>query len=114
MPADPDEARVLHEIDLAERYRREGNEGRARVCARRAAGWAIRPTFRRETGQTPPGDVVVILRWYRDSTDAPVGLRRAAGRLAVSVTPEHSLPHAEDPLEDARAIVRSLVQRPSS
>jgi hypothetical protein len=113
MPADPEPGQVWHEIELAERFRREGNEGRARVCARRAAGWAIRPTFRQATGQTPPGDVVALLRWYRDLPEAPTDLRFAAGRLAVAVTTDHKLPHEEDPLEDARHLVRSLTSSTS-
>jgi len=108
MPAERDPGEVWHEIELAGRFRREGNEGRARVCARRAAGWAIRPTFRQATGRTPPGDVVALLRWYRDLPEAPPALRLAAGRLAVSVTTDHELPHEEDPLEDARELVRGL------
>jgi hypothetical protein len=103
MPEDPDLEQVLREIDLAERFRREGNEGRARVCARRAAGWALRSTFRQATGRPPPGDVVTILCWYRDLPQASARLRSAAGRLAVTVTASHELPHAEDPLDDARS-----------
>lgn len=33
--------KISHELAQAAKARAEGNEGRARVCARRAAGWAI-------------------------------------------------------------------------
>jgi hypothetical protein len=100
--------RVQHELRQAERFRSEGRIGRARVCARRAAGWAIGPAYRRSTGETPPGNAMSLLRWYHDSTDAPDHLRRAAGRLTTRVTRDHGLPHPEDPVEDARMLVEGL------
>ncbi len=111
MSGDSDAERVWRELDAAERFRKEGDEGRARVCARRAAVGRIRPTFQQMTGQAAPKDAVALLRWYREWTGAPTELRSAAGRLAVAVTTEHDLPHAEDPLADAGALVRSLIPR---
>ena len=114
MPADGEAEKVWREIERAAQFREEGNEGRARVCARRAAGWAIRPTFHQTTGRTAPPDVVALLRWYADWAGAPARLRSAAGRLAVAVTTDHNLPHPEDPLADASAIVWRLVPRTSA
>jgi len=42
--------------------------------------------------------------------DVPEDLRLAAARLTTRVTPTHELPHAEDPLEDAQAIVQALMK----
>ncbi len=100
--------RVRHELALAEQYRSEGNPGKSRVCARRAAGWAIRPLFQREEGAKPPSNVVALLRWFSESSLETQELRLAARRLTVAVTTEHALPHLQDPLEDARRIVEAM------
>jgi hypothetical protein len=100
--------RVDQEIEQAARFRAEGRLGRARVCARRAAGWAIGPTYRRSTGDAPPGSALTLLRWYRDFTGAPETLRRAAGRLTTHVTRDHALPHAQDPIDDAQMLIEAV------
>jgi hypothetical protein len=51
---------------------------------------------------------MTLLRWYRDLVGAPEPLRRAAGRLTTHVTHEHTLPHPEDPVEDARGLIEAL------
>jgi hypothetical protein len=103
---------IRRELSLAERARLEGREGRARVCARRAAGWSVGRFYRAEIGDIPPASALTLLRWYRDLPDAPGPLRAAAGRLTVTVDEEHRLPHADDPLEDARSLVRALAGIP--
>lgn len=108
MGPDPDHDRILKELSLAEQCRQDGREGQARVCARRAAGWSVRRLYRSTTGETPPGSVLALLRWYRDLPGAPKMLRAAAGRLTVSVDETHRLPHNEDPIDDARRLVREL------
>ncbi|HSR46771.1 MAG TPA: hypothetical protein VLL77_02170 [Anaerolineales bacterium] len=99
---------IRRELSQAERSRRNGQEGRARVCARRAAGWTIGRFYRSTTGDDPPSSALTLLRWYRDLPEAPGPLRAAAGRLTVAVNEDHRLPHPEDPLEDARSLVRAL------
>ena len=100
--------RVDQELEQAARFRAEGRLGRARVCARRAAGWAIGPIYRRSTGATPPVNALTLLRWYCDFAEAAEPLRRAAGRLTTHVTRDHALPHAEDPVDDARKLIDAL------
>jgi hypothetical protein len=100
--------RIEHELEQAARFRAEGRAGRARVCARRAAGWAIGPTYRRTTGAEPPASAIVLLLWYATFPEAPDPLRRAAGRLTTQVTEDHTLPHPEDPYDDACLLVDEL------
>jgi hypothetical protein len=106
-------SQIDHELQEAARFRAEGRAGRARVCARRAAGWAIGPTYRRSTGGEPPTNAMTLLRWYRDLTAAPERLRRAADRLTTRVTRDHDLPHPEDPVEDARMLIDALREGPA-
>jgi hypothetical protein len=100
--------RARMELERAAAARRGGREGRARVSARRAAGWSIAPFYRRATGETPPSNALALLRWLRDATGAPEDLRAAAARLTVPVDTDHRLPHQEDPLDDARLLVTTL------
>ena len=104
--------RVRAELERAERARSENNEGRARVCARRAAGWAVGFFFSKRSGGSVSRDALKLLEKYRDLEGAPENLRAAAGRLTTRVTQEHLLPHPTDPLSDARRIVRDLLDSP--
>jgi hypothetical protein len=46
-PATPIQ-KISQELKLARQSQASGNQGRARVCARRAAGWAIQEHLRRQ------------------------------------------------------------------
>ncbi|HMK09123.1 MAG TPA: hypothetical protein VK449_08860 [Anaerolineales bacterium] len=101
-------SRVDRELRQADHWRSQGRMGRARVCARRAAGWAIVPLYRQATGENPPASALRLLDWYRGFAAAPLHLRRAAERLTAHVDRDHNLPFAEDPIDDARRIVEGL------
>ena len=98
-------ARIKAELAYARAARLEGKEGRARVCARRAAGWAIAAHY----SHGRPLGALSQLRWLETNDEAPEQLRSAAGRLTEQVTEDHKLPHSEDPLQDARFIVAELL-----
>ncbi|OGO20880.1 MAG: hypothetical protein A2Z14_04095 [Chloroflexi bacterium RBG_16_48_8] len=103
------QARIEAEFMEARDSRAKGNEGRARVCARRAAGIAIGIYFERNTGESPPRSAYELLQWYSRREEIPDNLRESAERLTVRVTPEYKLPHIQDPLEDARFIVAAIL-----
>ena len=86
-----------------------GNEGRARVCARRAAGLAIGQYYEECMGERPPTSAYVLLQWFSDREEMPENLRDAARRLTVRVTPAYVLPHEEDPLEDAQLLIQAFL-----
>ena len=98
-------ARIEAELADARVARKNGREGRARVCARRAAGWAIAAHYpdSRQRG------AYSHLRWLESNAKVSQELRSAAGRLTVQIAEDHELPHSEDPLLDAEIIVRSLL-----
>jgi hypothetical protein len=98
------------ELRAAESARGEGEEGKARVHARRAAGWAAADYFHRVVGPSQPNGATECLRWFANRSELPAELREAARRLTVHVTVDHVLPHSEDPLADARMIVDNLAQ----
>jgi hypothetical protein len=103
--------RVAHEMELADAAMAAGRSGRARVCARRAAGLAARPLLEL-LGASPRGaSAMEALRALAALEGLPVGVRQAAGRLTTRVTEEFNLPHPQDPLEDARAVIQACLER---
>jgi hypothetical protein len=82
-----------------------GQPGKARVCARRAAGWAIREWYRRLGGAGWRGDALKQLARLRDDERAPEAVRQAAARLTTKVDEHHHVPFDADPLEDAQTLI---------
>jgi hypothetical protein len=85
------------------RARQAGNEGRARVCARRAAGQALR---RRYGAGREPGNAYTWLQWASSAGEVSDVVRRAAQRLAARVLPGGRPADDDDPLADAELILR--------
>lgn len=104
MDAAEGRARIAAELGQAIASRAAGNEGRARVCARRAAGFGLSLS---RGGSSRP-NAYDLLRQAADDRALPDPIRQAAARLSVRVTQAHRLPHAEDPLADARLILQAL------
>jgi hypothetical protein len=107
---DADQATVERELAQAHKARAAGNEGQARVCARRAAGIAIREWYKRRLGSSWHGDAVKQLQRLQADALAPEKVREAARRLTTRVDFDHTLPFEDDPLEDARLIISSLTK----
>ena len=82
-----------------------GNEGRARVCARRAAGWAAGQLWAARQETPAPKSAYSLLVWLSGAHEAPGPIRQAAHRLTVRIGPDQRLPHRQDPLDDAQAVV---------
>ena len=100
---------MRRELDDANRARIDGNEGRARVCARRAAGWAVSVKRSLTENIKIESNAYDMLRWLSQQADTPDAVRSAATRLTARVSHDHTLPFPEDPLEDARMIVEALL-----
>jgi hypothetical protein len=93
------------ELTRAVQAQLEGNPGKARVCARRAAGWAIRAYYQRIDGPHWGGDAMTQLKRLQNDAAVPEPVRAAAARLTTKVDFDHRLPFADDPVEDARGII---------
>lgn len=102
--------REIAELEAAAQTRLQGNEGRARVQARRAAGWAVGRFYARRFGDAAQRSAYTMLRWLNEQPDIDPALRAAAGRLITRVNHDHRMPFVEDPLDDARRIVETLNQ----
>jgi hypothetical protein len=98
--------RIWQELEAACQARKAGNEGQARVCARRAAGWALGPYIEANEGRPASINAYDNLRWLQRDSATPAPLRQAAQRLTARIRPDHSLPFEEDMLADALMIAR--------
>jgi hypothetical protein len=98
------------ELQRAESARLSGNEGRARVCARRAVGVAIREYYRRSGEDLPGASAYNHLRRLVEEDRLPPQVRQVAGHFLVRINEEHALPIPADLLAEARWLARQLLE----
>jgi hypothetical protein len=98
------------EFTRAEKARAKGNEGQARVCARRAAGIAIREYLTRQG--TPPTNpsAVDLLNLIKDDPRLSPDLKLIADHLTLRVTEEFKLPVDADLVAEARRLCDELLK----
>ena len=100
------------EIKQAEEARVAGNEGMARVCARRAAGHVLTEYYtRRELPFLGPS-AYDHLNTLKDLPDVPEQVREVARHFLVRITPEHILPVEADLIAEARWLADILLAEP--
>ena len=93
------------ELAAAVKASNDGNDGKARVCARRAValvaeGWLAglpEPLWR--------GDAMEHLRQIQRQPSFPLPVRQAAERLSTAVPRRDAAPFTTEPLADARVII---------
>lgn len=100
---------LQREFEMAEAARARGNEGQARVCARRAAGVALREYYARRGMVVRTSSAYDLLRIFMGLDDAPPGLREIAGHLTLRVTEEFKLPLDVDLVQEARTLCERLL-----
>jgi hypothetical protein len=98
-------SRIEVELTRAVQAQLEGNPGKARVCARRAAGWATRAYYQHIDGPHWGGDAMTQLKRLQNDAAVPEPVRAAAARLTTKVNFDHTLPFEADAVEDARGII---------
>ena len=97
------------EMDRAEQARARGNEGQARVCARRAAGVAAAEYFRRR-GQAPTsGSAIDILGQLALEPSLPAQAAPLLTHLLQQVDTEFKLPARVDLIAEARLLRHQLL-----
>ena len=85
-----------------------GNDGLARVCARRAVALAAQHWVEHRHLPSWHGDAMHQLRQIEGETTFPLPVREAAQRLLTKVTEQAQLPMTTDPITDARIILDHL------
>jgi len=101
-------ALIERELAAAEAARKAANEGKARVCARRAVALATEAWLERLPARRWHGDAMEHLRQIQQDASLPLPIRQAAERLSTTVTRRHAAPFATDPIGDARLIIAHL------
>jgi hypothetical protein len=103
------QAEIQAEFEKAEQARARGNEGQARVCARRAAGVAIREYMIRRGIRPPSKSAYDLLNIVRSDPRLSPELRRIAGHLTLRVNEEFRLPVNVDLIAEAKIFCDALL-----
>jgi hypothetical protein len=96
------------ELENAERSRLAGNEGRARVCARRAAGIAARDFLTRHGVRSHDTSAYAALRALAEFHGLAPDLQSAVAHLTTRVTKEFNLPMDADLIVEAQKLIGGL------
>lgn len=104
-------AEIRRELQNAEAALRIGNQGKARVCARRGAGIAIGYWLERHSGDRWGMDAMSRLAHVREDPTLPENVRAAALRLTTRITEQFTLPFSTSPLDDCRVIAGYFLEQ---
>src|ERR1041384_8784751 len=102
---------VEAEFQKARDARARGNEGQARVCARRAAGIAIREYLTRQGIRPPSASAYDLLNMLKDDPHLSPDLKLIADHLTLRVTEEFKLPVNVDLVAEARRFCEGLLKK---
>ncbi len=102
---------IEDEFKRAEQARTNNNEGQARVCARRAAGIAIREYLTRKGIRPPSTSAYDLLNLIKDDSLLSLDLRLIAEHLTLRVTEEFKLPVDADLVTEAHTLCDELLKQ---
>lgn len=97
--------KIERELQEAVEARKQHREGRARVCARRAASVAIAWLYRSQGKDVGENNALHLLNSIQTAPGIPDSVRQASERLSARITTDFRYPFSTDPLDDARIIV---------
>jgi len=98
------------EIEQAKAAREAGNEGMARVCARRAAGVVVGEYFHLKGVDLGKMSAYDRLHYLINQTSTPPEIRRIAEYFVLRVTPERTLPTDADLIAEACWLFTTLLR----
>jgi hypothetical protein len=97
------------ELEMALAARAAGNEGKARVCARRAAGLVLGEYFTRRGISPIKASAYDRLRTMQALGDVPSDVSRVVDHFLLRVDSNQQLPISVDLIEDARWLKSQLL-----
>ena len=106
-------ALIEQELAAAQAAQQDSNNGKARVCARRAVALATGAWLARLPSPRWRGDAMEHLRQIQQDASFPLPIRQAAERLSTSVTRQLATPFTIDPVADAKLIIAHLISTTS-
>ena len=99
------------EFEKAQQARINKNEGQARVCARRAAGIAIREYLTRNGTRIPSMSAYDLLNLLKEDALLPPDLKLVTDHLTVRVTEDFEFPVQADLIAEARVLCDWLLNQ---
>ncbi len=96
------------ELNAAQNARAQGNEGRSRVCARRAAGILLSAYFATHGIDYQRPSAYDKLRFFITLPDIPEEIHQVIEHFLVRVTPEYTLPVDADLIADVKWLYARL------
>lgn len=99
------ETEIAEELSRADHARGLGNEGMARVCARRAAGFALREYFSHLGEPVQDPSAYALMRRLEGMGSTPADIKLLAASLLTRVTTDYRLPDESDLLAQARQLI---------
>ena len=101
---------IESEFSKAREARIKGNEGQARVCARRAAGIAIREYLTRQGIHPPSASAYDLLNLLKNDPHLSPDLKLIADHLTLRVTEDFKLPVDADLVAEAMTFCKELMK----
>lgn len=105
------DSEIQAELEKARQARGRGNEGQARVCARRAAGIAVREYLSRRGVRPRSTSAYDLLNLVKEDPLLPPDLKRIAEHLTLRVTEEFKLPVDADLVAEAEIFCDRLLKK---
>ena len=102
-------AQVKTELDQAVAARKARNEGKARVYARRAAGYVIGEYLRRMELPMISSSAYTRLQYLRSLPDISPQVREVTDHFLMRINPDYTLPVEVDLLAEVRWLVHELL-----
>ena len=87
-----------------------GNDGKARVCARRAAGQAITWYVSKHPRTDWRQDAMSQLEGLKNDEAFPQNVRDAALRLTAKISLTFEYPFSTNPIDDAKIIIEAITE----
>ena len=100
--------KITVELETAETARAQGNEGMARVCARRAAGIMAREYFSHRETPIVSANAYELLGILENLAEVPENVRVSAQRLRIRVNEQFELSEPVDLIAEARNLIDAL------
>ncbi len=102
-------AEFEHELEQARSAREGGNEGMARVCARRAAGIVIGEYLARQGYKEPSPSAYERLKLFNSLLGIDEQLKTITSHFLLKVKDDRSLPEHIDLVREAVLLMRCLL-----
>ncbi|MEJ2757415.1 MAG: hypothetical protein P8046_02940 [Anaerolineales bacterium] len=108
--------KISHELAQAAKARAEANEGRARVCARRAAGWTIEAFLQDKGELIPTSNAFKLIQHFASLPGHTNQVKAVLHHLTVKLEKDSEDSDAYYPvegvdlIEDARWLAEELLQ----